>query len=410
MPGTRTKFIPDILLVHLEEADFLWSHRLASLRSPDFTVANFRSLERRLMAHVEGLLVAGSGSVPFLREAIADEERSRVFAGAYTLLRMGIEPEPATVDKAFEEAGGERLEGLVDALSHGPGDQAAWAGKHVTSPDLARAAAAAEVLAFHCELEPDAEVVQRLLSEEDSQFRAIGWRLAALVDSGAPETPAKISRPYERDIADKDAAVRHGAFLCAALSGEPWLLDALKEPAAQGDPEAAYRFALLASPERLADVLSIASGIEAGPPRLRVLGAFGHPGIMDSILDSLGSDDPKEAVAAGIAFRKMTGVDVESDDRVTLPPDGEPPDEFEEEFLDEAFLPDPAKAQAHWESSRSRYEGGARWCCGHDVETGIPGDAIMDLDMESLWESRIREGFREPGRGSLLDFETISVS
>ena len=53
----------------------------------------------------------------------------------------------------------------------------------------------------------------------------------------------------------------------------------------------------------------------------------------------------------------MTGFDIESDDRVELPPaDGSEPDEFEKEFLDEAILPDAEKAESQWREVKLEYE------------------------------------------------------
>ena len=96
--------------------------------------------------------------------------------------------------------------------------------------------------------------------------------------------------------------------------------------------------------------MSLAKSTELGPLRYRVLGAFGHPGVVDELLAGLEKPDPLTAVAAGTAFAKITGFEATSDRRVVVPPaDGHEPDNFEKEFLDQVVLPDPAKARAHTE-------------------------------------------------------------
>ena len=155
-------------------------------------------------------------------------------------------------------------------------------------------------------------------------------------------------------------------------------------------------------------ILAVAGTTELGPGRFRVLGAFGHPQVVELVLENIKSEDPLTTVAAGAAFKKITGMDIESDRRVQiLPEDGSEPGEFEQEFLDEVTLPDPEAAQAHWQEVREEFSAGTRWCNGRNL-TQTAGEEILDqLDLESRWEACLRGRFEGTWRHGLADFETF---
>ena len=149
---------------------------------------------------------------------------------------------------------------------------------------------------------------------------------------------------------------------------------------------------------------TIAAVPELGPDRFRLLGLYGSPALMGMVLEGLSDPDPAIASSAGAAFSKLTGEDVESDDRATLPPpDGSEPDEFESEFLDEVMLPDPEKARVHWEAVAPRLAGATRICRGHDLAQRIEPEAFELLDMESRWDMFLRSSYTGSWQGSPVD-------
>src|SRR4029453_12386824 len=104
--------------------------------------------------------------------------------------------------------------------------------------------------------------------------------------------------------------------------------------------------------------------------------------------------DPEVATAAGAAFSKITGQDIDSKDRTTLPPkNGKEPDEFEAEFLEEVTLPDPTLARTQWEKIKPRLSRATRVCRGFDLSRGASADIVAKLDMESRWEFFLRSRF-----------------
>jgi hypothetical protein len=107
------------------------------------------------------------------------------------------------------------------------------------------------------------------------------------------------------------------------------------------------------------------------------------------------------AAAAGAAFTKITGCDVESSRRaVVLPANGREPDEFEREFLEEVKLPDVDRAQAHWAKVKGDFTKGSRYGRGLDLSAGATDDQLGQLDLESRWEALLRARFERGGAGS----------
>ena len=111
-------------------------------------------------------------------------------------------------------------------------------------------------------------------------------------------------------------------------------------------------------------------------------------------------------MAAGAAFTKITGCDIELDKRIQLPPeDGHEPDEFEKEFLDEAKLPDVQRARDHWQKVKDRFAKGTRWCRGFRSSQGAKSEILDQLDMESRWEGYLRAKFEGTWQGTPTDLE-----
>jgi hypothetical protein len=114
-------------------------------------------------------------------------------------------------------------------------------------------------------------------------------------------------------------------------------------------------------------------------------------------LDAMREEDARNAVAAGLAFRRIVGADVESDRRATLPPeDGSTPDDVEGEFLEEALLPDADRAAQIWQRVRPETEGWSRMCAGTDASSQITADpSLVDLD-RLRWEYVRARHVRKP--------------
>jgi uncharacterized protein (TIGR02270 family) len=414
MVQLRPKFILDILEEHYEELEFLWGQRKAALRSPTHISHTLFELEERIEAHVQGLLIGGEETIPIVESGLSDGESTTAFAAAFTLLRLNRVHATQRVLEAFLGARGGQLDGIRQALCHGPielfDDQLQEAS---TSSPATIATAAAEALAFHRQLEPDASRLGTLLRDDNQTVRRAAWRVVALLASTSLLEPSVVDsfKPYEAATHDEHLEVRREAMQAAVWSRRQWLLEHCRKLCMNPMPEqgdAILLLAILGKPSDLERILAAGKSCELGPQRFRALGAFGHPAVTGALLEGIESDDPHTAVAAGNAFTKITGVDIDSDNRVQLPPeDSHEPDEFEREFLDEVILPSAELARAHWKKLQASFSKGTRWCRGFDLSRGAVNDVLAQLDLESRWEACLRGKFEGTWRGSLIDLEAF---
>ena len=389
------KVVPlrDVLEEHLEELQFLWGLRRDAVRSPERTRPDVDRLDARVLAHADGLRVARGELGEIVGPSLSSDDPAAAFAAGFVLLRVGGEGTRAVLD-AFREAGPGGREGLTEALAFGEArdateELAAIAG----SDDAALAVAAMTALALRRGAGRVAPEAARFLLGSDPAVRAAAWRLVPFHER-APRPEV-----LRRGLDDPDPAVAREAATAAAWFRSPLALEASRELAAGTGEDAGDWLRLLAVLADAADVPAVLAGSARtaaagrGAPGPRALGALGHPRAVELLLEAMGDEDPARAAAAGAAFRKVTGHDAAGETRVALRPAGPPPDEVEEEFLEEVTLPDEKDARAFWASARGAFAGGTRWCHGVDVGAGLPGALPASFDMESCFEVRLRGRF-----------------
>ena len=404
MTTPRATYIPDLLEAHYEELQFLWARRQSLLRSPTITIRAFSALDDRLEGHVQGLLVAGDRLIDLVDEGLSADESAMAFAAAYSLLRLGTEGARSKVLDAFTSATATRAEGFRQALCQAPVKEILPALQALFfSPSVDSTAAAAEVLAFHGTLPPQLGPIQQLLQDRNPVIRRSGWRVVGM---SALSVDPKL---YSAAMRDDDPHVRRGALEAAAWSALPAAValgrSITPTPTAE-NTGALELLGILGSAEDRIGMTAIAKAKDLGPARFRILGCYGHPVFVELLLAEMADPDPATACAAGAAFTKMTGQDIDSKNRTKLPPeDGHEPDEFEVEFLEEVRLPDPEIARAHWEKVKPRLARATRICRGYDMGQGLSPEALASFDMESRWEHFLRSKFLGRWSGSPASLE-----
>lgn len=178
----KTRVMVDILEEHLEELAFLWMQRQEAIRSHEYVSREVADLEQRMEAHVQGLLVGGDAPIPLVEETLRGDDPLDAFAAAYTLLRLRSEDANHRVLYAFREAEGEQLDGIRDALCHGANEPVLELIRDsLDSAPPAVAAAAAEILAFHRQLDHQTEQLTEFFHDDDPQVRQAAWRVVALL-------------------------------------------------------------------------------------------------------------------------------------------------------------------------------------------------------------------------------------
>jgi uncharacterized protein (TIGR02270 family) len=401
-------FIPAIAEEHFEEIQFLWSQRRNALHSASHTMREMGMLEERIEARLQGLLVLGPRLADFVVEALASADELPAFAAAYALLRFGTPDAIQRVREAFLGAEAKRLEGIREALAHGPAQPLIPLLQSLfTSATPPIAVAAGEVLAFHRALRLSAEQLLPLLRDEAPAVRRGAWRIATYC--AVAVAPAV----YEVALRDDDPGVKAAALTAAAWNGYGGWLTYCRALADAPAPDGVHAIAMLAAvlpPQEYKAVTALAALPAFGPERHQIAAAFGHPVMVDFLLAEMESADPATASGAGAAFSKMLGVAVESGRRVQLPPpNGKTADGFEAEFLDEVQLPDVPRAREHWDRLRPRLAQATRVAHGLDVSAGISRETFGLLDMASRRELCLRARLTSGWSGTPLVLEQFPL-
>jgi len=228
---------------------------------------------------------------------------------------------------------------------------------------------------------------------------------AAKLHSPAVSVP----QPFQEALEGEDPELREAALLAAACSRQSWLLVYCGTRPLE-DWWALYLLAVLGAPADLDHIRALTSSEEQAPTRFQLLGASGHPEVMQELLDAISGPDPVAAQAAGAAFTKITGAEIDAEG------DSEPATDLsdEQEAGDDAPEPvtadcDPELARQHWHSIQGQYVPGTRWCGGVDVSQDLPDSVLDQLDLESRWEVCLRGIFSGTWPGRLIDLELFSA-
>ncbi len=386
-------FIPDILDEHLEEVAMLLARRATLAQSPTAQLHHLADLDERLLAHLDGVNAVGEAAGEPLRTLITGDDPSAVRGAAFVLLRGDVPEARALMREAFLAATGEPVLAMADALLLGPADRAAEvAALRADDDDPLAAVSCALVLARHAGRRPAAEWLAAQCGDDSPPVREQAWRLVGELGS------ALDPRSHAAGARDEEPAVRRAALLAAALCRLPGILSVVRKVAehpAKEDADALRLLAVLGTPTDGKRIQYVATERSLGPLRCELVGLYGAPAHVPLLLDAMHDEDPRVALAAGAAFTRITGVDVESAERVTLPPeDGSAPDEFEAEFLDEALLPDEARARAHWDGAGAALAPLGRICHGVDATGPLDAAVVPSLDLETLWWQRVRHRFQ----------------
>src|SRR5262249_36929779 len=158
------KFLPDILEEHLETLQVLWDRRRSAPRNGKETLKRLSDLDERIVAHMDGLVLAYQDAMPLLQKGLGSDEVSVALTSALVLLRMEREHRARQVLAAFQQAEGGNREGIGLALRYGP--------LRPLLPDLRKllasapddkAVAVAEILAFRSHLDLSTQQMNRFL-------------------------------------------------------------------------------------------------------------------------------------------------------------------------------------------------------------------------------------------------------
>ncbi len=364
----------DILEEHLEEADFLWQQRGNAFSNRAYNLDRLAELEERLLAHLDGLVLGGEAAWELLAPKLAGGELGEVFAATSVALASGDPAQINLVQKTFSESEGSVFDGIRQAL------------RHTSFPDIERIirpllnseraavrAAALDLISFR-RMPLDRNALQAALTGKDpllvaAAATAIGrlriaemkYEIEAVLESDAPQIRLE--------------AVRAG-ILFKSEKALNRCRKAFSERSEEAG-EAIFLLGLAGSPEDGSLLVNALGEPSLTRNAILSLGLLGRAAAMEPLIQA--AADSKLARLAGDAIRALTGVDLEKE-KLVLPPEAEAKKEEDEEAfeddLDEGLpFPDPAKLEAWWRKSASRFDKKGRYRKGQPYG----GPVLIDL-------------------------------
>ena len=142
--------ITKVVAQHLQELGFLWRQRAAASRSPDWRLTDLKRLDRRIEAHLDGLLVAARSDLAAVATHLLGEDPWAVTAAGTALLQLHTPKPRSRSSKPCYRPNPKRSMPSARALLHGPIDlieQPLRAAGDSAPPHVA--AAAIEALLYH---------------------------------------------------------------------------------------------------------------------------------------------------------------------------------------------------------------------------------------------------------------------
>lgn len=399
-------FLPDILEEHLEELQMMLPVRHAAVRDGDAWRTHLVATDDRLLGHLDGVVAVGNPGLRWIAPFLLGEDAAGVQAGALACQALGTSESISMLTAAWDADEPVRIPAIGASLRLRP-HPAVVAHLYETRGhgSALRRVVGERALVAHGSARADAALMQPFLRDPDAAVRANAWQLAAESEVVLPP------RDYAAALRDDDAMVRESALLCAAWTGVQGALamarQSAREPKA-GDPLPLRLLALLGEASDRAAIAALVSNESLGVLRLELAGLHGAPAFVDLLIEAMAPDDPRRAIAAGRAFTRVTGVNVDSPTRVSMPRDDvDPDDSFANEFQDEGLLPDAGKARAAWDPLRHATEGCTRLCWGRRADAPFADDALADADLETAWWQLVRSRFWRVSARSLARVEAF---
>jgi len=388
--------IPDIIEEHFEEADFLFEQRLLAVDSLSANSVELAWIDRRLRAHLDGLVLGAEIGWEFARETIREGSAGEAFAAATLALESGDADRLAEVEAAVPEAGDDARTGIAGAFSltaFASGMEVLHRLLRTESPEAA--AVAVEALSFR-RFDPGRTVTVAIQGPPAPHLAA---SLRAAVRMRIPVEAAYVGRHADSEDPEVALAALEGLLLASPEQGRMRCRQAMESgppPVAAG---AAVLLGLVAGREDLPPLVRQTDAEDAAAARgaLLGLGIFGETGNLHTILRGLEREET--AGVARVALERMVGEECPTDE----PERGPEPEEDEDAEIDwhpDDDLPglDPDAMRDWWTRNGARFPPGTRFRRGREFEPGPPRpESPLRLQrLEALEHALARPGERLP--------------
>jgi uncharacterized protein (TIGR02270 family) len=401
----------DVVDEHLAEAEFLFAQWSSPVVRTSLSLEQMRrTVEARLVAHLDGLAVGGDAVAarvlwPALRGVPAGGDHD-----------VDVDPEQRTAAALalVESAAAGSLEAvLAFADGEGPPDGAAAVDRALeiaSRADVDAALAAALAGATPARSQSLLGVLAARRADPGPPLAALLGgddlgRLGAALRAGAAVRSPEV-RPLVTHLLRSNARqLRATATQVAVEWGMEAGWKACLERVRRGDPRLLPPLALFGGPGDLRPVVDALADPKRREHALWALGFSGRSEAVDAVVPLLGADD-RTARLAGEVITAITGVAIDDDLRRPPPPE---PDELPdlEEDLGIDLRPDPADGlplpaaeavAAWWAANRQRFAPSERYLLGRPYSAETVREALLRAPLRRFEVLAFELGVRTEGR------------
>lgn len=364
------KPIPHIVQQHAEEAAILCNIRSAQVTAPHIKLHHLRRIDDRIVAHLDGLAIAGEYGMKVCEAALESPRMGVVFTLAVRTIETRDEQ---LLDKLFALVGAvpEAQAGLISAIGWVSSQFLQGIGARLLmSADPFRQQVGVSACAMH-RVDPGA-ILAQMLQHEDMQLRARALRAVGEL------CRRDLRLVCERYLTDQDVACRFWAAWSAVLLGNRCSgVNVLKTYAFLTNPfqERALHLFLktIPLPEAHASLKILAQDDANIRSLIQGAGIVGDPHYVPWLIKQM--ENTKLSRLAGESFSFITGLDLayldldrDAPKDIDLGPNDDPADDdvaMDED--DNLPWPDPEKLQTWWNVNKPSFSSGERYFMGKRV-------------------------------------------
>jgi len=297
MDKSQRPFLVGLYEEYLEEASFLYEHRLNLIGNPELTWKDFGELEARFEPFIDGLVVGGELALEICRERARDGDFGELHAAISVFCRQDRKDLVEAVLESFDGEDFEKVRAVRDALKNEAPEH--WIDEfkeYLTSSEPKLLAIAAHILGYR-RIHATGELIRLLERNVSSSVTDVIWALGRIGD------PRGCS-PLLDYMHNSSDSVRREAAVALLRLGDTRALGVLSEefgvstwpaiPLAMAGGRAAANL-LLANDSRSAD-------------RIFALGILGDPAAIPLLIAA--TENPEVAATAASALQLVTGANL----------------------------------------------------------------------------------------------------
>ena len=366
----------NIIEEHLEEADFLCQQRRNALGDRVCNLGRLTELEERLLAHLDGLILAESDAWNLLKPKLTEGDRGEAFTAAFVALDSGEAGYRDELMKALDQAKGPVFEGITEAFRHSPSVEV----EQILRSQLGGAnprvrAIALDVLSFR-RAALDTKQLELFLLDKDPLVVA-----AAVTAVGRLRVRPLVSR-VEGLLGSENPLVRSAAMRAVLLVGSGDALAHCRTAVKDKTEDSTDALILIGLTGQVDDARLLVEALnqpEVGRVAMTALGWLGYASTVDALVPL--ASDPKLSRLAGEAIARITGLDLEKEQLVATAPAASKPqegadDDFAEDPDEGLPWPDPAKLASWWKANASRFNKTTRYRHGQPYSRQVLIDTL----------------------------------